>query len=122
MGSLLLLVFLQATNSCCATPEPAGPPTITVQAVDPYWLPVPGVEITVTPARKGGKAVKATTDSRGVARFWLEPQAEYTVEARLEGFKTRRIKGVRTHSSKHGDFVPQVQIKLDLSGRPEEVQ
>jgi len=117
----LIFVLLQASQ-CCAVASQEGPPTITVQTVDPLWLPLPGVNITITPRTKGARNATAVTDARGIAKFWLQQGAEYAIEGRLEGFKAGRVKSVRTVSAPHNDFVPQVQIRLELSGHFETVQ
>jgi len=112
---ILAIFLLQVTTSPCASIQPVrtDPPTLIVQAVDPGWLPLPGIEVTLQP--KKGKPETARTSSEGQARFWVPQDAEYSVELKYPGFKTVRIKKVHLGTSTPFSTA-YVQAQLHIAG------
>jgi hypothetical protein len=89
---MLVAFLLQVTVSPCASAPPTrtDPPRVVLQTVDPGWLPLPGVEVRLKP--KKGKPEVALASNDGQARFWVPRDADYSIEVKLTGFKTVRIK------------------------------
>lgn len=114
---MVAVLLLQAGPAPCApTPRPSGPPALVVQAVDPGWLPLPGMEVSV--ALKEGKGTKnvAQTNRDGYAEFWLAREAEYGVEVRAQGFKSKRLKSLRIGKASDPSPTAYVQFQLELAG------
>jgi len=59
------------------------------------------------------------TGPEGYARFWVTAEAEYDIEARLPGFKTKRVKGVGLGKPSESSPTANVQIRLPLAERGE---
>jgi hypothetical protein len=89
---------------------------LVVQAVDPGWLPLPGVEVRIAP--RGGKNVEsvAHTSMDGYATFWLDSDVEYTIEVGSVGFKTKRMKSIRFPKVSEPSPTAYIQFQLELSG------
>lgn len=111
---LLLLLAGSATASECASTKAGAPATLVVQVVDELWLPLPGAVVSARLQGEGTECVKAFADAEGIARLAAPKQGPYTIEAKMVGFKTKRVKAVRadTDASKS---VPHVQIKLKIA-------
>lgn len=110
---LLTVALLQAGPTPCPTASrPAEPPSLVVQAVDSTWLPLPGMQVTVTPGKAGGVRHTGTTEKNGFAEFWLPRQAEYSVEVESPGFKRKRVKGVTIGPVLEYTSTAYVQVQL----------
>ena len=79
MRTLLSIVTMVAIGL-----QPGAAPTLLVQVVDPGWLPMPRLTVHATRvpscASKGApaeRAVQATTDGSGYARFDVPDDADY---------------------------------------------
>jgi hypothetical protein len=105
---LVVLPFL-AAQALSTLPEP---PCLIVQIVDPYWLPIPGAEVTVRPLTRKGAPKVAHTDNDGNAKFRIQGDADYALEATLRGFKTKRLK--HAHLGKPTTTFPTAYIQLRL--------
>jgi hypothetical protein len=117
MTTLIALVVLMAPQA--AVPKPTTPPSLVVQLVDPHWLPIPGAAVTVKPLSGKGQSSVVHTDEDGYAKFWLTEGQDYTIEAKLPGFKTKRLKNV--HLFNYSTGVPEtayIQLQLKPSERP----
>ena len=117
---LFLLSFgtLGTTAGPLAMPVPtteAGPPTLQVEVVDPVWIPLPYCDVTVK-AVKGGASKSAHADQNGIAKFWLEPGVEYTIEAKADNFKPKTLTHVLIAKPKPSAPTAHVQIKLEPKG------
>jgi hypothetical protein len=114
---LLLLLLLQ-TNAAPCPPSavPTGTPSLVVQVVDPLWLPIPGAQVTVKPLSGKGRQESGRTDSDGYAKFWLEREAEYSVDVAATGFKNKRLKRLHIGKVSGSHDTAYVQLKLDLKG------
>jgi hypothetical protein len=112
---LLLLFLLQGGSAPCqpVQQQPSGPPSLVVQAVDPLWVPLAGAEVTVKPARAKGEGETRNTNSEGYARFWLQPDADYTIEVRAAVFKKKRLKAFHVFRPPGTAYV---QFRLEPSG------
>ena len=112
---MLVAFLLQVTASPCASAPPVrtDPPTVVVQTVDPGWLPLPGVEVTLKP--KKGKPEVARASNDGQARFWVPRDTDYSIEVKATGFKTVRIKTAHFVNS---SLFPTayVQVQLHIAG------
>jgi len=114
---ILFLLLLQVGSIPCSPPEiPKTPPSLVVQIVDPAWLPIPGVEVTVQPVESAGAPQLGRTDPEGYARFWLPASAAYSVQARPSyGFKRSRTKMWLGKWSPPSPTA-YLQLRLKLSG------
>ena len=114
---MIVALLLQASPTpCTPTPRPTEPPSLIVQTVDPLWLPLPGMEVTITP--RGGRGAKsaANTGKDGYAEFWLAREAEYSVEVKSPGFKRKHLRSLQITKSSEASPTAFVQFKLELSG------
>jgi hypothetical protein len=100
--------------------RPGGPPALVVQVVDPLWLPMPGIHVTVTQAAPGTESRAARTGRLGFAEFWLPHGAEYSIEVHHPDFKKKRIEHVRIGKSEMSPTAyVQLQFELREAGRAE---
>ena len=115
----LWLLLGQATNAG-ASPSPLPkPPSLIVQVVDPAWIPAPGIEIIVRARHDRGAVQRKRASMNGTAEFWLESQAEYSIETTQEsGFRSASIKSCRTFVPSQSHPTAYVQIRLQISGKP----
>ena len=113
---LALMLFLAAQPSCPQAPQPSNPPVLVVEVVDPLWLPLPGMQITVRPKQGSRELQRANTDANGTASFWVPSNAEYDIEAWAPGFKKGKQKAVRIGVVSGGTLAARVQIRLRLAG------
>jgi hypothetical protein len=115
---LLFLVFAAGPTLYQCPPAPTEPPALTVQVVDPAWMPVPGAEVSVKPLDAKSQSYTKRTDKDGCAKFFDLPAADYSIEAKLPGFKNARLN--RVHLSKRSDGSPTayVQLQSHPSGNP----
>lgn len=114
---MLAALLLQAGPSPCApSPHPVEPPSLVVQAVDPLWLPLPGMEVTISPHEGRSASKAARTDRNGYAEFWLAREAEYSVEVKSPGFKTKWMKSLRITGRSEASPTAYVQFQLELAG------
>ena len=112
--ALLVLISPQA-----AVPKTASPPSLVVQLVDQVWLPIPGAAVTVKPLSGKGQSSVVHTDEDGYAKFWLTEGQDYTIEAKLPGFKTKRLKNVHLFNYSTGrPETAYIQLQLKSSERP----
>jgi hypothetical protein len=111
-----LLLTQPQPAPCAPPPRPDAPPALVVQVVDPLWLPIPGAQVTVVAEEHGSGRMTSTTGREGYAEFWAPREAEYAVEARLVGFKPKRVKGIRIGKQSDASPTAYVQIQLALAG------
>jgi Tfp pilus assembly protein FimV len=116
----ILVALLQATPMPCvpaATELP--PPPLVVQVVDATWLPVAGAEVIVRTHQDRRVRQTAAAGRDGFAHVTVPRDAEYDIEARLRGFRTEHVRGVRLSTS---SLVPtayvQVRLKQLSTGEP----
>lgn len=117
IASLIVAVLMQAAVAQpCDVPARASPsPSLIVQAVDPVWLPLPGVEVTIAPAAGGAKTV-VSTSKNGYAQFRLAPEQFYTIELTHPGFKKKTMKRFRAVRGSDSFPTAYVQLQLQVSG------
>ena len=110
---LVILLFLAPHQTL---PTATKLPSLIVQLVDPTWDPLPGAEVTVRLLSRKVEPRVAHTDKDGYAKFWVDGDKDYAIEARLPGFKSKRLK--RGHLFKPTTTSPTayVQLQLKLSG------
>jgi hypothetical protein len=108
--ALLLLVSPQAV------PTTTKPPSLIVQLVDPTWDPLPGADVTVKPLSGKVESSVAHTDKDGYAKFWVAGDNDYAIEAKLTGFKTKRLKHVHLFKPTATSPTAYIQLQLKLSG------
>ena len=123
MLALIALIALQAVAPCNPTPRPVEPASLIVQVVDPVWLPLPGIELRLTP-RGGGASQIVRTTTAGAVELWLPREREFKIEVKHPGFKSAKIEWVRTPPLAESGMYPtaQVQIRLALAGKPAQVR
>ena len=119
MVPLLAALLLQASDPCSVATVPQ-PPSLIVQAVDVTWLPLPGMQVTVTPTKPVGTAVVSKTEKDGFAEFALPRDAEYSIEVEAPGFKRKRVKGVKIGPVLQYTSTAYVQVQLQVAP-PEEI-
>ncbi len=108
------------TGSQAGGARPEGPPALVVQVVDPLWLPMPGIHVTVTQAAPGTESRVARTGRQGFAEFWLPRGAEYSIEVHHPSFRKKRIEHVRIGKSEVSPTAyVQLQFELREPGRAE---
>jgi hypothetical protein len=113
---LLLGLLLQTAAPATQAPSPPpDPPALVVQAVDPMWLPIPGIRVLVR-SRDGGVDRWVQTNRLGFAEFSVPRDAEYEIEASHPGFKTAHLKRVRIGRLVQGTPTAYVQLRLERSG------
>jgi hypothetical protein len=114
-GMLVLLVTLLLQASVpCPVQASSEPPSLIVQAVDTTWLPLPGMQVTVTPTKPRGTPIVADTKRDGFAEFALPRNAEYAIEVVSPGFKRNRVKSVRIGPVLEYTSTAYVQVKLQV--------
>ena len=109
------LIALLLLMSPQAVPTSTEPPSLIVQLVDPTWDPLPGADVTVNPFSRSELSV-THTDKDGYAKFWIAGDNDYEIEAKLTGFKTKRLKHVHLFKSTTASPTAYIQFKLKLSG------
>jgi hypothetical protein len=111
---LLLLFLLQGSATPCEPVQqnPSGPPALIVQVVDPLWIPIGASKVTVRPRQQKDGGESRYTDATGYARFWLQGDAEYSIEAANGALKTKRMK--RFYLSKPSQSSPTAYVQLRL--------
>ncbi len=114
MWLVLGLLLQTASGAAQAPPPPPEPPALIVQAVDPMWLPIPGIRVLVSSREGVDRFVQ--TDKQGFAAFALPRDAEYAVEASGPGFKAAHLKRVRLGRLVRGQPTAYVQLRLERSG------
>ncbi len=117
----ILAALLQAATPCTPPPTPSEPPALVVQVVDPLCLPLPGAGVRVSSRSSKADSQTHETGARGHAQFWLTAEADYHIEARLVGFKTRRVRDVRAGRPSEPSPTAYVQIRLLLAVHGETV-
>jgi hypothetical protein len=118
MWMFLFLLLIQAnSNPCPPSPAQTQSPSLIVQVVDPVELPVPGAEVTLKllPAGAKSKSNRIETDKDGYARFSTPGDADYSIEAKLYGFKRERLKRVHVLKSSGSSAPAYVRLQLRLS-------
>jgi len=118
----LCLLIAQVAATPLAQGQPAERPAVVVEVVDPFWIPLPGIEILVRREDRPEPVARARTSKSGTAEFLLSPGARYSIEARHPGFKNGRVKSFRTVSALSDQATARVQIRLALSGKAIEIQ
>jgi hypothetical protein len=110
------LVMLLLFASPQSLPTTTKSPSLIVQLVDPNWDPLPGAEVTVKPLSARKESLVVHTDNDGYAKFSIEDDKDYAIEAKLPGFKTKRLEHM--HLFKRAATTPTayVQFQLQLSG------
>ncbi len=119
--ALLLLLSPQVasdSNPCgrASTPKLAEPPFLVVKVVDPTWLPIPGAVVTVKPVNEKRKPKIAQTENNGDAEFWMQEDVNYTIEAKYEGFKAKRLKDIFVGNHSAPFPTSYIQIQLQPAG------
>jgi hypothetical protein len=115
---LLFLIFAAGPTLYQCPPAPTAPPALTVQIVDPAWMPVPGAEVSVKPLDAKSQSYTKRTDKDGCVKFFDLPAADYSIEAKLRGFKIERLKRLHLLTRTDTFPTPYVQLQLHLSGSP----
>jgi hypothetical protein len=121
---IVLLLFLLQTGgfpngqSPCpgVAPAPSGAPTFIVQAVDPYWQPISGAQVTVRLELNGKEEKTEYADAEGYAKFWFATSPllhVYAIEVNSSGFKKAELKHVPFPSPGPGRSA-YVQLRLEL--------
>lgn len=101
---------------CASTPKPTTVPALTVEVVDPVWLPVPGAEIVVTLQGPRRESWRAITGEDGTAPFWIQRTGKYVIEAKIPGFKKRRLNNVTVGAVSTTPIGARVQLRLSYAG------
>ena len=83
-------------------------------------MPLPGAEVRLTP-RKGKRPPDAQAGADGNARFWEIPDGDYSIEVKLAGFKTVRVKKVHLNGNGALFSTAYVQVRLQVGGPMVEV-
>jgi hypothetical protein len=96
-----------------ALPTVTEPPSLIVQVVDPNWLPVPGAEVMVKPLSGKAESKVGHTNKDGNAEFWVQGDADYAIEAKRQGFKTKLLKHV--HLTKPSTTFPTAYMQFQLT-------
>ena len=112
MWFVMLLFFV----SHQALPTVTEPPSLIVQVVDPNWLPIPGAEVTVKPLSGKAESKVGHTNNDGSAEFWVQGDADYAIEAKRGGFKTKQLKHLHLTKSSAPFPTAYIQFQLKLSG------
>ena len=112
MWLIMLLLFASHQSLPTATKSPS----LIVQLVDPNWYPVPGAKVTVKPLSTIEESVVVHTDNAGYANFWVEADKDYAKEAKLAGFKTKRLEHMHLFKRTEATPTAYVQVQLQLSG------
>src|SRR5262245_34425208 len=101
----------------------AEEPRLRVQLVEPGWLPVPTVDVQITPvsscspsARTTGPTLTALTDRSGYASFQSLDQAFYRIQAREQGGFASSQRCVRLGPKSDNFPTAYVQLQLKLAG------
>ncbi len=110
---LAILLFFAPQQ---AVPAATKPPSLIVQLVDPGRAPLPGVEVTVKPLSGKAKSKVANTDKDGYAKFWIEADKDYSVEAKLPGFKSKPLRRVHLPNPTTTSPTAHIQVQLKPSG------
>ena len=110
---LVMLLFFASHQ---ALPTVTGPPSLIVQVVDPNWIPVPGAEVMVKPLSVKAESNVRHTDKDGNAAFWVQGDADYAIEAKLQGFKIKRLRHVHLTRPSAPFPTAYMQFQLKLSG------
>ena len=113
--SMGLLMLLAAQAGGAAQAQPEGPPALIVQVVDPLWLPMPAIQVVVTPDGAEGQEQQRRTGQKGFTEFWLAKGAAYTIDVHARGFKKQRIEHVRASKSEVSPTA-YVQVRLEVRG------
>jgi hypothetical protein len=87
-----------------------------VQVVDPNWDPLSGAEVMVKPLSAKKESVLIRTEKDGYAQFWVEADNDYAIEAKLPGFKVKRLGHMRLFKRTATTPTAYVQLQLQLSG------
>ena len=106
-----------------AVPIVAEEPRLRVQLVEPGWLPVPTVDVQITPvsscspsARTTGPSLTALTDRSGYASFQSLDQAFYRIQvSKQSGFAPSQL-CIRLGSKTDG--LPTAYVQLQLKAGP----
>lgn len=111
----LVLLFLLASPQ--VMPPPAERPTLVVQVVDPDWLPISGAEVTINLLSGKRQRTVLRADKDGYARFPIELDKDYSIEAKLPGFKTARVKPFHLFpvTGENPTAYIQLRLKIDMS-------
>jgi Carboxypeptidase regulatory-like domain len=84
--------------------------------VDPISAPVAGAEVTVKCLTGKAKPIRVSADSEGYARFWIDADKDYSIEAKSPGFKTKRLKRVHVSKPSESSRTQSVEFRMELSG------
>jgi hypothetical protein len=109
--ALLLLALPQAV-----VPKTTSSPSLVVQLVDPTWDPLPGIEVRVKPLSGKAKSSVGHTDRDGYAKFCIEGDQDYEIEAKSPGFKTKRLKRMHLFRPTATSPTAYIQLQLKLAG------
>ncbi len=91
--------------------------TLTGSVTDPSGLPVPAVELTLTPVGTG-VPVRVTSGSDGLFSFPNLQSGEYELRASITGFKEFVQRGIHVLSNQ----VARVQVKLELGAETQTIE
>jgi hypothetical protein len=122
MATLLFLLLQAAAQPCIPESSPVDAPSLVVQAVDTLWLPLPGMEVTITASADSRAKHKGVTMSDGFAKFWLPRGAEYTVEVVSPGFEKKRVKDVLIGRIWKYTPTSYVQVQLQVASPKEPIE
>jgi hypothetical protein len=111
-----LIAFLLLTLPQAAVPDVTSPPSLVVQVVDPTWDPLPGIEVTVKPISGKVKSSVGHTDKDGYAKFCIEGDQDYEIDAKWPGFKTKRLKRMHLFKPTATSPTAYIQLQLKLAG------
>jgi carboxypeptidase family protein len=112
MWFVILLLF----TSHRSLPRVVEPPSLIVQVVDPNRVPIPEAEIVVNSLSSNAESKTAHTNKDGNAEFWVKADADYVIEAKRQGFKTKRLKHMYLTKPSVTFPTAYVQFQLKLSG------
>jgi len=113
MTTLVALLLLMSSQ---AAQTETKPPCLIVQLVGPVWDPLPGIPVTVKPLSPKAKSSVGYTDKDGYARFWIEGDQDYAIEAKSPGFKTKRLKHIYLFKPTATLPTAYIQLQMKLSG------
>jgi hypothetical protein len=112
---MLLAALLAAAGAASAVAGKFEPPSeqginVVVQAVDEFWLPIQGAEVSVVAQTRTGEGFKSVTDEDGYAQFSVPPNLRYSIRASIWGFKPERVRSVRVWEKQR----LYIQLKLKI--------
>ncbi len=115
-GVVLLMLVLGQPVAAAPTSRPEGPPALVVQVVDPLWLPMPSIQVTVAAVGSDAERKSVRTGRQGFGEFWLPRGVEYSIEVHSPGFRRRRVDHLRIRKEPGLSPTAYVQIQLEPRG------